>query len=97
MTESIAEETLDSILSGALRLYQPRRGYRFSVEAVLLARRLEPKRVRFVHPYAAASASTVMVEARKGGGVEVEVEPPLILFVKPGVYTDEATALLSRL
>src|SRR5258708_544383 len=38
MTKSIAEETLDSILGGALRLYQPRRGYRFSVEAVLLAR-----------------------------------------------------------
>src|SRR5437667_307452 len=144
MTESVAEETLDSILGGALRLYQPRRGYRFSVEAVLLARfaaarpaarvlelgagcgvvaliyaaaaarharhggraafifaaarsaelisalrarRLEPKRIRFVHPYAAASASTVLVEARKGGGVEVEVEPPLVLFVNPGVYT----------
>jgi tRNA1(Val) A37 N6-methylase TrmN6 len=38
----------------------------------------------------------VLVEARKGGGVEVEVEPPLILFVKPGVYTDEANAQLSR-
>jgi hypothetical protein len=29
--------------------------------------------------------------------VEVEIEPPLILFVRPGVYTDEANALLSRL
>jgi tRNA1Val (adenine37-N6)-methyltransferase len=64
--------------------------------SALRARRLEPKRIRFVHPYAAASASTVLVEARKGGGVEVEVEPPLILFVKPGVYTDEANAQLSR-
>ncbi len=243
MTESIAEETLDSILGGALRLYQPRRGYRFSVEAVLLARfaaarpaarvlelgagcgvvaliyaalarprevvaleiqpalaaliarnaalndlgivravcadlrsrraldaaggfdlvlanppfrarlsgresplagrrlargetaarledfaaaaarharhggraafvfaaarsaelisalrarRLEPKRIRFVHPYAAASASTVLVEARKGGGVEVEVEPPLVMYDAPGVYSDAARALLER-
>ena len=40
--------------------------------SALRARRLEPKRIRFVHPYAAASASTVLVEARKGGGVEVE-------------------------
>jgi tRNA1Val (adenine37-N6)-methyltransferase len=243
MTESIAEETLDSILGGALRLYQPRRGYRFSVEAVLLARfaaarpaarvlelgagcgvvaliyaalarprevvaleiqpalaaliarnaalndlgivravcadlrnrraldaaggfdlvlanppfrarlsgresplpgrrlargetaarledfaaaaarharhggraafvfaaalsaelisalrarRLEPKRIRFVHPYATASASTVLVEARKGGGVEVEVEPPLVMYDAPGVYSDAARALLER-
>src|SRR6202035_3530924 len=36
--ESITAETLDSILGGALCLYQPRGAYRFSVEAVLLAR-----------------------------------------------------------
>lgn len=244
MTEPIAEETLDSILGGALRLYQPRRGYRFSVEAVLLARfaaarrasrvlelgagcgvvalifaalarprevvaleiqpalasliarnaalnglgmvravcadlrsrrvldarasgfdlvlanppfrarksgresplagrrlargeaaatladfvaaaarhtrhggrvvfvfaaarsaelistlrtrRLEPKRIRFIHPDAAARASTVLIEARKGGGVEVEVEPPLVIYDAPGVYSDAARALLDR-
>jgi tRNA1Val (adenine37-N6)-methyltransferase len=31
-------ETADAILGGAIRLIQPRRGYRFSVEAILLAR-----------------------------------------------------------
>ena len=64
--------------------------------SVLRARRLEPKRIRFVHPYAAASASTVLVEARKGGGVEVEVEPPLVMYDAPGVYSDAARALLER-
>jgi tRNA1Val (adenine37-N6)-methyltransferase len=62
--------------------------------SALRARRLEPKRIRFVHPYAAASASTVLVEARKGGGVEVEVEPPLVIYDAPGVYSDAARALL---
>ena len=62
----------------------------------LRARRLEPKRIRFVHPYAAASASTVLVEARKGGGVEVEVEPPLVMYDAPGLYSDAARALLER-
>ena len=64
--------------------------------SALRARRLEPKRIRFVHPYAAASASTVLVEARKGGGVEVEVEPPLVMYDAPGVYSDAARALLER-
>ena len=57
MTESIAEETLDSILGGALRLYQPRRGYRFSVEAVLLAR------------FAAARPAARVLELGAGCGV----------------------------
>jgi len=64
--------------------------------SALRARRLEPKRIRFVHPYAAASASTVLVEARKGGGVAVEVEPPLVMYDAPGVYSDAARALLER-
>src|SRR5258708_37146994 len=63
MTESIAEETLDSILGGALRLYQPRRGYRFSVEAVLLAR------------FAAARPAARVLELGAGCGV-VWVVPP---------------------
>jgi tRNA1Val (adenine37-N6)-methyltransferase len=64
--------------------------------SALRARRLEPKRIRFVHPYAAAGASTVLVEARKGGGVEVEVEPPLVMYDAPGVYSAAARALLER-
>ena len=55
---------------------------------------LEPKRIRFVHPHAGAPASTIMVEARKGGGVEVLVEPPLMLYDRPGVYSNEARELM---
>src|ERR1700730_9880207 len=56
-TEPIAEETLDSILGGAMRLYQPRRGYRYSVEAVLLAR------------FAAARPAARVLELGAGCGV----------------------------
>jgi tRNA1Val (adenine37-N6)-methyltransferase len=65
--------------------------------SALRACSLEPKRIRFVHPNAAASASSVLVEARKGGGVEVEIEPPLVMYHAPAVYSDEARALLERL
>jgi tRNA1Val (adenine37-N6)-methyltransferase len=60
----------------------------------LRARSLEPKRCRLVHPYAASPATLVLVEARKGGGVEVSVEPPLVLWQRTGVYTVEARAML---
>ncbi len=36
----------------------------------MAANTLEPKRIRFVHPRADAPASTILVEARKGGGIE---------------------------
>jgi tRNA1(Val) A37 N6-methylase TrmN6 len=57
---------------------------------------MEPKRIRFVHPYMDKAATTVLLEARKGGGVEVCVEPPLILCDAPGVYSREARELLEE-
>jgi tRNA1Val (adenine37-N6)-methyltransferase len=60
----------------------------------LRARSLEPKRIRFVHPRPRTPASTILIEARKEGGVEAEIEPPLFLYDEPGVYSDEACELL---
>lgn len=63
-----------------------------SVELLSLLRshELEPKRIRFVHARADAEASVVLVEAKRGGGVEVKVEPPLLLYEREGVYSEEA-------
>jgi tRNA1Val (adenine37-N6)-methyltransferase len=63
--------------------------------STLRSNQLEPKRIRFVHPQIAMPASVMLVEARAGGGIEVAIEPPLVLFERPGVYTAEARALLS--
>src|SRR5487761_2634166 len=54
----------------------------------MAANTLEPKRLRFVHPRADAPASTILVEARKGGGIEATIEPPLLLYDRPGSYSD---------
>jgi tRNA1Val (adenine37-N6)-methyltransferase len=62
--------------------------------AELKAHSLEPKRIRFVHPRADARATTILLEARKGGGMETEVEPPLVIFEKPGIYSAAARELL---
>jgi tRNA1Val (adenine37-N6)-methyltransferase len=60
----------------------------------LCAHSLEPKRIRFVHPRADAPATTILVEARKGGGIEVIIEPPLMLYDRPGIYSAEAREIL---
>ena len=61
--------------------------------AGMKSRSLEPKRIRFVHPTVAAPASTILIEARKGAGVEMRIEPPLIIYEKSGVYSAEAREL----
>lgn len=60
----------------------------------LRAARLEPKRIRMVHPRAELPASNIMVEARKGAGVEAAVQAPLIVYARPGEYSSEARAML---
>ncbi|HKV56458.1 MAG TPA: methyltransferase [Candidatus Binataceae bacterium] len=62
----------------------------------LKGKRLEPKRIRFVHPLPGRPATIVLMEARKGGRVEVKIEPPLLLYDRPGAYSNEARDLLGR-
>jgi tRNA1Val (adenine37-N6)-methyltransferase len=63
--------------------------------SAMRSKQLEPKRIRFVHPQIARPASVILIEARVGGGIEVAIEPPLILYERPGIYTSEGRALLS--
>ena len=65
--------------------------------STLRANRLEPKRMRFVHPRIDLPASSVMVEARANGGIEVIIEPPLVIEERPGIYTEDARNILEYL
>lgn len=51
--------------------------------------RLEPKRMRLVHPYVDKEPTMVMIEGVKGGRERITVEPPLIIYKEPKVYSDE--------
>jgi tRNA1Val (adenine37-N6)-methyltransferase len=62
--------------------------------AMMRSNRLEPKRIRFVHPRVELPAVSMLVEARASGGTEVKIEPPLIIYDRVGVYSAEAEALL---
>jgi tRNA1Val (adenine37-N6)-methyltransferase len=60
----------------------------------LRANSLEPRRIRFVHPFRDAAATSVLVEARKSAGVDLTVEPPLFVYSEQGRYTEETSRLL---
>lgn len=51
--------------------------------------KLEPKRVRFVHPRAAAEANMVLIEAIREGKSDMRLLPPLIIYKNGNEYCDE--------
>ena len=58
--------------------------------------RIEPKRLRFIHPYIESKANLVLIEGAKGSGVWLDVEPPLVVYKDKNVYTDEVLKLYGR-
>ncbi len=56
--------------------------------------RLEPKRLRMVHPREAGPARMVLVEAHKNGQTGMKVEPPLVVYKGNGrSYSQEVLAM----
>ena len=55
----------------------------------LKAYKLEPKRMKLVHPFADKEANMVLIEAVRGGKSMMKVEAPIIVYKEPGVYTQE--------
>ena len=87
--EDVAREAAALLKSGG-RLYLVHRPHRLTeIFETLRAHKLEPKRVKFVHPFADAEANMVLIEAFRGGRPQMRVEAPVIVYEKPGVYTNE--------
>ncbi len=59
----------------------------------LRSRKLEPKCMRLVHPYADRQATLVLIEAVKASGIGLEVLPPLVIHEANGHFTREMRAL----
>lgn len=89
--------TLEDVVREAAKLLRPggkcylvHRPFRLAeIIGTLLAYRLEPKRMRLVHPFADKEPNMVLIEASRGGNPRMTVEPPLIVYREPGVYMPE--------
>ena len=72
------------------RLFLVMRAQRLGELAALLRQhRLEPKRLRAVHPKPDRAASVVLLEAMRDGGPGLVVEPPLFIHGPDGAYTKD--------
>jgi len=56
---------------------------------------LEPKRIRMVHSFAGSEAVLVLAEGVKGGGRELEVLPPFVVYEDEKKYTQEMEEVLA--
>ena len=85
----VAREAAALLKSGG-RFYLVHRPHRLTeIFETLRAYKLEPKRMKFVHPFVDAEANMVLIEAFRGGRPQMRVEAPVIVYEKPGVYTNE--------
>ena len=88
--------TLEDVVSQAAKLlkdrgrfYMVHRPFRLAeIMNVLTKYKLEPKRMQLVYPYIDREPNMVLIEALKGGNSRITVERPLIVYEKPGVYTE---------
>lgn len=89
--------TLDDVTREAARLLRP--GGRFymvhrphrliEIITALTKYKLEPKRMKMVHPFVEKDANMVLIEAVRGGKSMIKVEAPIVVYQEPGVYTQE--------
>ncbi len=89
--------SLDDVASAAQKLlkfggkfFMVHRPHRLTdIMCILREHKLEPKRIRFVQPYADREPNMVLVEAVRSGKPMIKVMPTLVIYNKNGTYTQE--------
>jgi len=78
------------VLTDRGRFYMVHRPFRLAeIFQVLTKYRLEPKRMQLVYPFIDREPNMVLIEACKGGNPRIQVDPPVIVYKKPGEYTEQ--------
>lgn len=87
--DDVAREAAALLVPGG-RFYLVHRPFRLAEIIVTLTKyRLEPKRMKLVHPFIDKEPNMVLLECVRGGKSRMQVEAPLIVYKEQGVYTDE--------
>lgn len=79
-----------SMLRQGGRFYLIHRPFRLvELFDTLTKHKLEPKRMKMIHPYVDHEPSMVLIEAVKGGKRRITIEKPLIVYESENKYTQE--------
>lgn len=78
------------VLKPGGRFYMVHRPFRLvEIFQVFRKYRIEPKHMRLVHPFVDKEPNMVLIEGLKNGRPMMSVDPPLVVYEKPGVYMPE--------
>lgn len=96
--------TLEDVVAAAAKLLRPNgrfylihRPHRLTdILTFLRQYKLEPKRIRFVHPYADQPPTMVLIEAIRDAKPMVKVDAPLVIYRAPQEYTEEIFEIYYR-
>ncbi len=87
--EDILRESA-KLLKPSGRLYMVHRPFRLAeIFCKMIEYRIEPKRMKLVHPFIDKEPNMVLIEGLLDGKSRLTVEKPLIVYREPGVYTQE--------
>lgn len=89
--------TLEDVIKASARLLKPggklymvHRPFRLAeLMVVMHDYKIEPKRMRLVHPFIDHEPNMVLIEGVRGGKPRMTVDNPLIIYESQGVYTKE--------
>lgn len=96
--------SLDDVIRSASELLVPK-GRFFMVHrpsrladimCIMRKYKIEPKRLRFVHPAPSKAPNMVLVEGMYFGGEELKILPPLYVYNECGTYSDEIDRIYAR-
>ena len=72
------------------RMYMVHRPDRLAdILCTMRKHRIEPKRIRMVHPSVSKAPNIVLIEGQRDGGAFLKWDPPLYVHVEDGGYTQE--------
>lgn len=87
--EDVIRESAKVLKPGG-RFYMVHRPRRLNEIINLMTKyKIEPKRLRMVHPFADKDANMLLIEGHRGRKPMMKVEPPLVVYEEQGVYTQD--------
>jgi tRNA1(Val) A37 N6-methylase TrmN6 len=87
--EEMIRTSSQLVRSGGKVAYVHRAGRLADIIGLMRKYRIEPKRLRLVHPRQEAEANMVLIEGIRDGKPDVKVLPPLVVYQDNGQYCDE--------
>ena len=87
--DDILRESAKMLMPGG-RFYMVHRPFRLAeIMSKMVEYKIEPKRMRFVHPSYDKVPNMVLIEGMRDGGEELKHLPPLYVYNQDGTYSDE--------